>query len=162
MDAPFLSLVSNPVATASATAPAPAAADGQGVSGADFAQLLSQMMASAQRQGLAAGTSASLQAVALSPNIEVITADAPLPDNDSLLAFARSQGLDDGMIGALFVPAAGVVVDVGAPLSHAIIVSRELGIPCVISATGGTRRIPDGARIRVDGSTGVVTVLESP
>ncbi|MFZ4719967.1 MAG: PEP-utilizing enzyme [Ilumatobacteraceae bacterium] len=61
----------------------------------------------------------------------------------------------------LFVPAAGVVVDVGAPLSHAIIVSRELGIPCVISATGATRRIPDGARVRVDGSTGVVTVLET-
>jgi pyruvate,water dikinase len=62
----------------------------------------------------------------------------------------------------LFVPAAGVVVDVGAPLSHAIIVSRELGIPCVISATGATRRIPDGARIRVDGSTGTVTVLSMP
>jgi len=62
----------------------------------------------------------------------------------------------------LFVPAAAVVVDVGAPLSHAIIVSRELGIPCVISATGATRRIPDGARVRVDGSTGVVTVLELP
>ncbi|MEY4339728.1 MAG: hypothetical protein RLZ14_1578, partial [Actinomycetota bacterium] len=62
----------------------------------------------------------------------------------------------------LFVPAAAVVVDVGAPLSHAIIVSRELGIPCVISATGATRRIPDGARIRVDGSTGAVTILEVP
>ncbi len=59
----------------------------------------------------------------------------------------------------LFVPAGGVVVDVGAALSHAIIVSRELGIPCVISATDATRRIPDGARIRVDGSTGTVTVL---
>ena len=59
----------------------------------------------------------------------------------------------------LFVPAAAVVVDVGAPLSHAIIVSRELGIPCVISATDGTRRIPDGAMIRVDGGTGEVTVL---
>jgi pyruvate,water dikinase len=62
----------------------------------------------------------------------------------------------------LFVPAAGVVVDVGAPMSHAIIVSRELGIPCVISATGGTRRIPDGARVRVDGGTGMVTVLALP
>ncbi|MBU3690408.1 MAG: phosphoenolpyruvate-utilizing protein, partial [Actinobacteria bacterium] len=59
----------------------------------------------------------------------------------------------------LFVPAAAVVVDVGAPLSHAIIVSRELGIPCVISATGGTRRIPDGAMVRVDGDTGLVTIL---
>jgi rifampicin phosphotransferase len=59
----------------------------------------------------------------------------------------------------LFVPAGGVVVDVGAPLSHAIIVSRELGIPCVISATDATRRIPNGARVRVDGNTGTVTVL---
>ena len=60
----------------------------------------------------------------------------------------------------LFVPAAGVVVDVGAALSHAIIVSRELGIPCVVSATDATKRIPDGARIQVDGDTGVVTVLD--
>lgn len=62
----------------------------------------------------------------------------------------------------LFVPAAGVVVDVGAPLSHAIIVSRELGIPCVVSATDATKRIPDGARIEVNGDTGVVTILEMP
>ena len=62
----------------------------------------------------------------------------------------------------LFVPAAGVVVDVGAPLSHAIIVSRELGIPCVVSATDATKRIPDGATIEVDGDTGVVTIIELP
>jgi rifampicin phosphotransferase len=61
----------------------------------------------------------------------------------------------------LFVPAAGVIVDVGAPLSHAIIVSRELGIPCVVSATNATRRIPDGAQVRVDGNTGVITVLSA-
>ena len=60
----------------------------------------------------------------------------------------------------LFVPAAAVVVDVGAPLSHAIIVSRELGIPCVVSATDATRRIPNGALIQVNGDSGVVTVLE--
>jgi pyruvate,water dikinase len=60
----------------------------------------------------------------------------------------------------LFVPAAGIVVDVGAALSHAIIVSRELGIPCVVSATDATKRIPDGAMVRVDGDNGVVTVLE--
>ena len=61
----------------------------------------------------------------------------------------------------LFVPAAGVVVDVGAALSHAIIVSRELGIPCVVSATDATKRIPDGALVRVDGDTGVVTILDT-
>jgi pyruvate,water dikinase len=62
----------------------------------------------------------------------------------------------------LFVPAAAVVVDVGAALSHAIIVSRELGIPCVVSAVGATRNIPDGARVRVDGNTGLVSILSVP
>jgi pyruvate,water dikinase len=59
----------------------------------------------------------------------------------------------------LFVTAGAVVVDVGAALSHAIIVSRELGLPCVVSATDATMRIPDGAEIEVDGNTGVVTLL---
>lgn len=59
----------------------------------------------------------------------------------------------------LFVPAAAVVVDVGATMSHAVIVSRELGIPCVVSATSATSRIPDGAQIRVNGDTGTVTIL---
>jgi len=62
----------------------------------------------------------------------------------------------------LFVPAAAVVVDVGAPLSHAIIVSRELGVPCVVSATDATRRIPDGALIDVSGDTGEITIIELP
>ena len=58
----------------------------------------------------------------------------------------------------LFLAVAGVVVDVGAHLSHAAIVARELGIPAVVSATGASSTIPDGARITVDGSRGVVTV----
>jgi pyruvate,water dikinase len=61
----------------------------------------------------------------------------------------------------LFVPAEAVVVDVGAEMSHAIIVARELGIPAVVSVTGATRSIPDGAMLEVDGDTGVVTVLEA-
>jgi rifampicin phosphotransferase len=60
----------------------------------------------------------------------------------------------------LFVSAAAVVVDVGAPLSHAAIVSRELGVPCVVSATNASRRIPDGARITVDRTAGTVTIHE--
>ena len=58
----------------------------------------------------------------------------------------------------LFVAASAVVVDVGAQLSHAIIVSRELGIPCVVSVTGATRKIPDGAVVTVDGTAGTVTL----
>ncbi len=59
----------------------------------------------------------------------------------------------------LFVAAAGVVVNVGAALSHAIIVSRELGIPCAVSVTDATHRIPNGAMIELDGDTGTVTIL---
>jgi pyruvate,water dikinase len=59
----------------------------------------------------------------------------------------------------LFLAAEAVVVDVGATMSHAVIVSRELGIPCVVSAVGATRSILDGAEIEVNGGTGVVTVL---
>lgn len=62
----------------------------------------------------------------------------------------------------LFLAADAVVVDVGATMSHAIIVSRELGIPCVVSAVGATRSIPDGATIEVDGNTGMVTVIALP
>jgi pyruvate,water dikinase len=58
----------------------------------------------------------------------------------------------------LFVPAGAVVVDVGAQISHAVIVSRELGIPCVVSVLDGTRRIPDGATVTVDGTSGTVTI----
>ncbi len=62
----------------------------------------------------------------------------------------------------LFIPAAGVVVDVGAPLSHAVIVSRELGLPCACSVHAAAQRIPDGALITVDGNTGAVTIVELP
>lgn len=58
----------------------------------------------------------------------------------------------------LFVVSSAVVVGVGAPNSHAMIVSRELGIPCVAGLEGATHRIPDGAIVTVDGSTGTVTI----
>lgn len=59
----------------------------------------------------------------------------------------------------LFVVASAVIVGVGALSSHAMIVSRELGIPCVAGLEGAADRIPDGAMIEVDGSTGAVTLL---
>ncbi len=62
----------------------------------------------------------------------------------------------------LFVVSGAVVVDVGAPNSHAMIVSRELGIPCVAGVYDATRRIPNGALVEVDGAAGTVTILELP
>jgi pyruvate,water dikinase len=54
----------------------------------------------------------------------------------------------------------GAVSDIGGIMSHAAIVSREYGLPAVVGTGFGTKRIHDGQRIRVDGNTGVVTVLD--
>lgn len=61
----------------------------------------------------------------------------------------------------LFLPAAAVVVNVGALMSHAVIVSRELGIPCVVAVTDATERIRDGMLVEVDGAAGQVRILEA-
>ncbi len=62
----------------------------------------------------------------------------------------------------LFLAAGAVITDIGAMGSHASIVSRELGIPCVASVTNATLRIPDGATITVDGAAGTVTIVSLP
>ncbi len=58
----------------------------------------------------------------------------------------------------LFLIAGAVVVDVGAMNSHAVVVSRELGIPSVLSVTTGTSQLADGMEVTVDGAAGTVTV----
>nr|GLK40876.1 hypothetical protein GCM10017611_77510 [Rhodococcus wratislaviensis] len=50
------------------------------------------------------------------------------------------------------------MVNVGSPLSHAAIVSRELGMSCVLGVREATKRIANGTRITVDGTNGTVTV----
>jgi len=60
----------------------------------------------------------------------------------------------------LFPRLAAIVTDVGAPLSHAAIVARELGIPAVVGCGNATMLLKTGDRVRVDGSAGSVEVLE--
>jgi len=52
-----------------------------------------------------------------------------------------------------------LVTDRGGILSHAAIVSREYGIPGVVSTKTATQLIKEGSRVRVDGDSGEVTVL---
>ena len=61
----------------------------------------------------------------------------------------------------LFLRAAAVVTDVGAPLSHAAIVARELGIPAVVGCGNATMRLRTGDRVRVNGGAGIVEILEA-
>jgi pyruvate,water dikinase len=60
----------------------------------------------------------------------------------------------------LFPHSAAIVTDVGAPLSHAAIVARELGIPAVVGCGNATMRLHTGDRVLVDGGRGIVEILD--
>lgn len=61
---------------------------------------------------------------------------------------------------AAFCYAAAVVTELGGPMSHAAVVAREFGFPCVVDAQGATRFLPPGALVEVDGATGEIHVVE--
>jgi len=56
--------------------------------------------------------------------------------------------------------AAAIVTNEGGITSHAAIVSRELGIPCVIGTKFATKVLNDGDLIEVDADRGIVKVLD--
>ncbi|MCK5429381.1 MAG: hypothetical protein KAI94_07915, partial [Anaerolineales bacterium] len=111
----------------------------------------------------------------------------PPPDSDSISGFAGAAGRVEGRVRRLdsaeegdklrageilvtvttnvgwtplFPRAAAIVTDVGAPLSHAAIVARELGIPAVVGCGNATMRLQTGDLVLVDGGKGVVEILE--
>jgi pyruvate,water dikinase len=69
--------------------------------------------------------------------------------------------LTDAAWTPLFLVAGAAVVDVGAMNSHAVVVSRELGIPCVLSLNDASVRLRSGMRLAVDGTAGTVTVISA-
>jgi pyruvate,water dikinase len=68
------------------------------------------------------------------------------------------------MTAASWAPAfnviAGCVTDIGGTFCHAAIVAREYKMPAVVGVGNGTVIIKTGDKLRVDGDTGVVTILE--
>jgi pyruvate,water dikinase len=68
---------------------------------------------------------------------------------------------DPSWASVLFLSSA-LVVDVGGVLSHAAVIARELGVPCIVNTKVGTKVLRSGDLCRVDGSTGRVEVLERP
>ena len=72
--------------------------------GSHFAELFTGHMLKLERQGFAAEQDAlgALQVMSLGPSINVITSDAPVPDMQSLVAFAKAQGLDEAAVAGLF------------------------------------------------------------
>jgi pyruvate,water dikinase len=61
----------------------------------------------------------------------------------------------------LFTKIAALVTDTGGTTSHPAVLSREFGIPAVIGTSTATHTIRSGDHLRVDGSNGVVTILET-
>jgi pyruvate,water dikinase len=84
-------------------------------------------------------------------------ADFPrVQKGDVLVARATSPAYNTllPLLGAL-------VTDRGGLLSHPAIVAREYGLPAVVGCVDATAKIPDGARVRVDGATGEVHLLST-
>jgi pyruvate,water dikinase len=77
-----------------------------------------------------------------------------IEQGDVLVTVSTSEAFN------ILLPLLGAIVtDSGGLLSHSAIVAREYGIPGVVGTRDATGRIADGARVRVDGNAGEVTVL---
>jgi phosphohistidine swiveling domain-containing protein len=81
---------------------------------------------------------------------------ASLPAGSILVA----ERTDPGWI-MLFAAAAGLIVERGSLLSHSAIVSREIGIPSVVSVPGVTEWLRDGDLVEIDGGKGIVRRLRN-
>jgi len=68
--------------------------------------------------------------------------------------------ITDPSMTLIIMKAAAIVTDIGGLTSHPAIVSRELGIPCVVATEKATQILKDGAKVKVDGNKGEVYVLE--
>lgn len=77
-------------------------------------------------------------------------------EGDVLVASATGESFN-----AFLAIVGAIVTDHGSFASHAAIIGREMGIPTVVGTVDATSRIPRGARVRVDGGSGAVTVIEA-
>jgi phosphohistidine swiveling domain-containing protein len=88
--------------------------------------------------------------------VQVVDNPAETPSLSGNILVTTST--DPGWI-TLFPTASAIIVERGSLLSHSAIVSRELGIPCIVSVTGLLRTLKTGDRIEMDGSTGLIKIL---
>ncbi|MEV0247818.1 PEP-utilizing enzyme [Nocardia sp. NPDC050712] len=108
----------------------------------------------------ALATGASLTGIGVCPGVVegrvklVLSLDDDIEPGDILVAAVTDTGHT-----AMFAYAAAVVTDIGGSASHAAIVAREFGIPCVVDTKTATTSLADGQRVRIDGAAGTVTLL---
>jgi rifampicin phosphotransferase len=110
-----------------------------------------------------AAADGALQGVPISPGVvqgrvKVFrhAADKKLLPGEILVARATDPGWTP-----LFINARGIILEIGGALQHGAVVAREYGIPCVSGLDGATTTLMDGQLVEVDGSHGLVRILES-
>ena len=130
--------------------------------GGRFAELFTGHMLKLERQGLAAAQDGlvGLQMMPLGQTINVITSDAPVPDMQSLLAFAKAQGLDDSAVAGLFgeIPAVPQGTQMPSLLPQGVQVPTLLpeGVSAIGQPTGTT--LPTKALETIPSSAQAATV----
>lgn len=77
--------------------------------------------------------------------------------NDILVALGTDFNFMDAMINS-----AGIITQEGGILSHASVVSRELGKPCLIGVENIFNKLPNGSYIELDATNEVIRILELP
>ncbi len=108
-------------------------------------------------------TDGEMTGVPISPGVvqgrvkvfQYATEKQPLP-GEILVARATDPGWTP-----LFINARGIILEIGGALQHGAVVAREYGIPCVSGLDGATTILKDGQLVEVDGSHGLVRILES-
>jgi pyruvate,water dikinase len=116
------------------------------------------------------------------PEPELLTADEDAADVAGVEGVGVSAGIVEGRVRVVLTPdfdevepdevlvapttdpswasimfiSGALVVDIGGALSHAAVVARELGIPCVVNTRTGTRELRTGDLVRVNGDAGTV------
>ena len=81
-------------------------------------------------------------------------ANTKINDGDILVTIATDPSFTPFM-----EKASAIITDIGGILSHAAIVSRELGIPCVVGCGKATKILKDGMRVTVDGLKGLIWII---
>ena len=110
-----------------------------------------------------AGANGGFQCVPISPGVvqgrvKVLhhASEKPVLPGEILVTRATDPGWTP-----LFINAAGIILEIGGALQHGAVVAREYGIPCVSGLNHAAQILKDGQWVEVDGSNGVVRILES-
>ncbi|MEM6628035.1 MAG: PEP/pyruvate-binding domain-containing protein [Bacteroidota bacterium] len=91
---------------------------------------------------------------------EVLVVQSPQETRNAEGKIVVCECTDPGWI-TLFATCSGLIVQRGSLLSHSAIVSREMGIPCIVSVPNVLQQLASGDWVKMDGSTGEIH-LQTP